>query len=154
MTIITNEPPKKPVEVVEKQMTEVLHSVSAVFPFDLFPNKLVIYRNRVDFIYNHFFFVQEILPIHLQNIISASVSINIVFATFELEVSGLPRTREAYPSAIGWLPIGQTKRALQIVTGLVAARDENLATDHLSTQELLDYLEKMGDNPLATNDLT
>ncbi len=132
------------VDELEKDIGQPLYTVSAVFPFDLFPDKIIIYRKRVDFIYRHFFWVEEIIPIMLEDIISSRVSISILFASLEVEVKGLTFLPNSLPPFVNFLPIEKAKEANQILTSLLAANNEGLDADQLPDKPLADKLQEIG----------
>lgn len=125
--------------VIEKTGRK-LFEISSVFPFDFFPDKIVIDENKVSLIFGIFFFSEQVFPIFIKDIKNVTVSSSILFASLTFELTGY----EKNPQKIKYLWIPGAMRARRIITGLVACHAEKIDTTKLSESKLLEKVEEIG----------
>src|SRR5579883_2089098 len=66
----------------------ILLKVKAVFPFEFFPDSLVIDENKVNIIHRIFFWTSEIQSIPISHIQDVEVDTSILFATLKILPTG------------------------------------------------------------------
>ncbi|HEX7042812.1 MAG TPA: hypothetical protein VF189_06175 [Patescibacteria group bacterium] len=135
----------------EKMMTfsELKHKSSCIlfkarsaFPFDIFPNDIIVDSEKVNVILRLFFGSQQIHSIPIKNISDLSVEHSIFFATLHI----LPgRVFENQVVSIDKLKRSDAIKARNIIQGLVIADRENVEIENLiHTENGIDELESLG----------
>lgn len=117
-----------------------LFILTSVWPFDIFPNKVIIDENKVDFIYNDFFWTKHTFSVLVKNINNVQISLGPFFAAMTLEMIGY----EANPDTVKFLPIKDTVRARRIIMGLAACAKEDIDLSGMAHEEVLMQVEKIG----------
>lgn len=117
-----------------------LFTLSSVWPFDLFPNKIIIGENKVDFIYNDFFWTKHTFSALVKNINNVQISVGPFFASLTLEMIGY----EANPGSVKFLPVREAARARRIIMGLAACAKEEVDLADLRHDEVLSKVEQIG----------
>lgn len=115
----------------------VIHSV---WPFDFFPNTLVIDHNKIDFIYNDFFWTKHTFSVHIKNVNCVIVGIDPLFASLTVKVMGF----EENPEPVKFLRKSDAILARRLIMGLVAADKEGVDLSKLSILDSKRTLEEIG----------
>src|SRR3989344_8695793 len=102
----------------------ILIKVNTVFPFDFFPDTIIVDANKIDVIRRPFFFTEEIYTLLIRNINYVSVYHSLFFATLSIEVNGF----EQNPPNVNYLWKNDAVRIRNIVLGLLACAKENIDT--------------------------
>lgn len=124
---------------VAKQ-TVVLWRIKAVWPFDLFPNQIVIYENKVDIVYGIFFWSSWVFPILLSNLNAVTMSTNPLFATLTFEITGY----EDNPKPVSWLKKDQALVAQRIITGLLSMHKGGVDLTKWTPDQVRQMAEEIG----------
>jgi hypothetical protein len=119
---------------------EVLLSVTSVFPFTLFPHKIIIRRNHVDIVKGIFFGSAETQRILYSDIREVMVSYNPVFASINFMIIGPPEI----DAHIKFLPLGRAMRAKRILGGLMESHRKQVDISAYSKRDLIAYLDEIG----------
>lgn len=117
-----------------------LFTITSVWPFDLFPNKIIIGENKVDFIYNDFFWTKHTFSALVKNINNVQISVGPFFASMTLEMIGY----EANPGPVKFLPLRAAARARRIIMGLASCAKENIDLADVARDDVLSRVEKVG----------
>lgn len=126
-------------QVVQDAHT-VLYTISSLFPFDLFPDKLIIRISHIDIMANVFLWSGSTQRILITNIRQVTLFENPFFAAIELTVKGLPEI----VVTIKFLKKHEAIRAKRIMTGLIECYENNVDFTKYSMVELVNYIEDIG----------
>lgn len=132
----------KEVDKLDKLVDEtnsVIYEISSVFPFQIFPDKLIIDENKVTIIRREFLF-KRIYPILLSDILTVKVDRSILFSSLNFEVKRYHST----PRPLVYLKPKEANRARQYVIGLVQAKRARIDLSKLTADQIRDRLEEIG----------
>ncbi len=119
---------------------EVLYSLSTIFPFVLFPDKIIIRAHHVDVMRGIFFWSGSTTRIQIADIRQITLQYNPFFATMEI----IPQGPLEQTFIVPFLWKYQATRAKRIIAGLIECHEKNIDFSPYSKQELLDYLVRIG----------
>ncbi len=119
---------------------EVLYSVTTVFPFIFFPDKIIIRRNHVDVVKGIFFASSESQRMLYSDIRELRVSHNPFFASMHFILIGPP---DLYVN-IMFMPKGKTMHAKRIISGLIECERKKVDVSKYTNRDLVRYLEEIG----------
>src|SRR5687767_8473081 len=77
----------KKLDVLTTETESVIYQVASVFPFQLFPDKIIVDKNKVTIVRKQLLY-KRIFPILLEDIRTVKVTRGPFFASIEFEVSG------------------------------------------------------------------
>lgn len=147
-TILVN-PPKKfepktketeKLDELVKESSEILYEVSAVFPFQLFPDKVIINTTKVTVVHKGLFF-KHIFPILIRDLNTVKVSRGILFASLSFEIKSF----EENPEPVSFLWPDQAGKAESIILGLLSAvRAEGVDVSKVPLKKVKKSAEKIG----------
>lgn len=132
------DPPKLP--QLTQQASAVLYSLSSVFPFDLFPDKIIIRLNHIDVVHGIFFWSGTTDRIQVIDIRDVSVQYNPFFGRLKIIPVGTPDNT----LSVKFLWRHQALRAKRIILGLLECHRQHVNLSKYSRQQLLAYVEKIG----------
>lgn len=144
-TIQTRRPPKtaeteyKKLENLTSETEFVLHEVSAAFPFQLFPDKIVIDKSKITIVRNGLFY-KRIIPIPIQDTLTVKMTRGILFAAIDFEIKGY----ETNPSSVTHLWGGEAFTALIYMLGLIQAFKNGIDLSKIPNEKILEKLEEIG----------
>jgi hypothetical protein len=154
---IFNRKKEEPKLIEEKKLDDlvsksrrILYRTKTVFPFDLFPDEIIIDENKVDIIVKPFFYTENIFPVLLKNIHGVTINSSLFFASLSFEVIGM----ENDPGEIRFLWSNDAYKIKRIVTGLTIAIKEGLDLSKIPAEELVTKVEEIGKsrNAIALNE--
>src|SRR3990167_5798489 len=102
------------------QSQKVLLKISSTFPFDLFPDSLVIDENKVNVIRREFLGAERAHSILIENITSVTLNSGLFFASIEIVDSTNLRFPITY--TLNLLNIKAALRARRLIQGLMEAK--------------------------------
>ena len=125
------------------QMTEGrLFMASAIFPFDLFPNKIFIEQKQVIVIYRQDLFSSQDYHILIEDILMPVVEISLFFATLKFELG--PGGFQQNPPPIRFLKKRDALRIKQIIVGLLICHKEKIDLSKMTPAQILKNVEEIG----------
>lgn len=130
---------KKRLDAIVSQSREI-YRISAVFPFDLFPDDLVIDENKITFIIRDFWMVERVHSVYLKDISDCIVQTSIFFASLNVVDLGF---RDNW-IGINFLKINEALRARRIIQGLMIAHKLDLDLSGVPVEALDDKMESLG----------
>jgi len=80
---------------------KVIMKIHSVFPFDLFPNTIVLQKDRIDIIHRPFFFTKEVFTVFINDIRTIRINTGPFFASLSFELKGM--MEEQNPGSIRFL---------------------------------------------------
>lgn len=138
---------KKSIESAKKLNTllkcakDPLIKIKTVFPFDFFPDELIVDMGKVSVAYHHFFSntfdVYRSIPI--EDIGDIYVSSAIIFATIEITDKNIANNK----IKVGFLRVGDAIKARRIIEGLVTAKRQGI--DLVSLSDMKNLSKEMED---------
>lgn len=116
-----------------------LLTISTVFPFDFFPDELIIDALKVTHIHREFFLNEEITGMLIENIRHVSISSGPIFSTLTIADNVFE------PHTIIMKPILKhyAKKAHAILQGLLLSKKENIDTTRI-TKAAMPEIENIG----------
>lgn len=126
-------------ELVEKSHN-CLIKVSAVFPFDIFPNKITVDVNQVNIIIKEFFWSERRHSIHIKDIMDVFIDTSLFFSTIKIVDRGYTDNG----IDIKWLKNNDAIRLRRIIQGLIIAHRQQLDFTKIDTKDLVSKIEDLG----------
>lgn len=119
---------------------EVLANAKTVLPF-LFPHEIILDRTKITVIKRNFFWSSDVVSIRIEDILNVSACVGPLFGSVTMASRVM--------SSVDHFEIDRFWRAdalalKQIIQGYLIARQNGLATDHLSHKQLVDTLRELG----------
>ncbi len=114
--------------------------IKAVFPFDFFPDELIVDRNKVDIINREFLKSATIRSVLHRDITDVIVQTSLFFA----KVTIVARSFTDQVHEIHFLKRHEAIRARRLIQGLVAAVRQGIDLEPFSDQELTVKIEELG----------
>jgi hypothetical protein len=125
-------------KIIERT-NNVIFELSSTFPFQLFPDRIIIDENKVTIVSKEFLF-KRIFPIMYEDLLTVRVNRGILFAAMEFEVKRLSKK----PRAIVYLNPKDATIAKQYIMGLVEAKKANVDLSKLTAEQIKERLEEIG----------
>ncbi len=125
---------------LHKRATTMLFSCKTMFPFDLFPNSLVIDHNKVDIVYRTFFGHSHTVSIPIERLNYVGVNSVLFLSTLRFETKGL----EQNPAPLTMLPTRAAQYAKNLLFGLMTAEKHGIDLSRLAENDCLEKLIEIG----------
>ena len=135
-------PSKKELQKLDKLVDEsnrIIYEVESAFPFQFFPDRLIIDENKITLIRKHLLF-KRVYPIPYDNIATVRVNRTIFFASLEFEVTRFTDP----PNTLTHLIPSKAAKAKRYITGIMQAKKEGVDLTKLTMEDLRIRLEKIG----------
>jgi hypothetical protein len=123
-----------------ERAAKVLLKCNTVFPFDPFPNTIIIDYNKVDIIYRHFFETSGTVSIPIDHINHVSVDSAFFLATLRIEMKGMDKN----PPPLKNLSPRDAHMAKNLLLGLIGAHAHGIDLSRLAGQDVIDKLIQIG----------
>ncbi len=120
--------------------TTRLFSCQSMFPFDLFPDLLVVDHNKVDIVYRSFFGHNHTVSIPIERLNYVGVKSVLFLSTLRFETKGL----EQNPEPLKMLPTKAARQAKDLIFGLMAAEKNGIDVSKLSKEDTFKKLTEIG----------
>ncbi|HVA10540.1 MAG TPA: hypothetical protein VNG32_00040, partial [Candidatus Dormibacteraeota bacterium] len=125
---------------IHNKATTVLMTCRTLFPFDLFPNTLIIDYNKIDIIYRTFFRTSRTMSIPIARLNHVTVNSTFFLSTLEIDVRGF----EHKPQPLSFLRTVDAHRAKDLLFGLMSAYASKIDLTRLPLQESMEKLIDIG----------
>ncbi len=129
----------KMAELVEESK-DVILKVSGVFPFDFFPDELVIEKNKVNYINRYFFWSGKVRSVLIENIEDITIETSPFFASLEIEEVGHGQEK----IALGYIWKEKAKVAREVIQGLIICKRTGIKIPDISSKDLIAKLQEIG----------
>ncbi len=131
---------QKKLQTLVKNSTRILYKINSVFPFDFFPDTLLIDPLKINYIHRTFFLEEEVKSILIENMGHVIVSSGPIFSTLTI-VDTIYST-----NTIIMKPIikKQAFKAQNILQGLIVSKKENIDTAKAVTTTQISTVEAIG----------
>jgi len=126
--------------LVKQSETEIF-SVKAVFPFDLFPDQIIIEVNKVTFVHKYLLSKNSFTAL-IENILTVDIARGPVFASVMIEIKGFDQGSQV----IKFLWPKDAQKVKTLIMGLVDAKRTKIDLSVLTTKEIRERLERIGDS--------
>jgi hypothetical protein len=120
---------------------DILATATTVFPFDLFPDTITVDRNKITIIKRDFLWSEKVISIRIEDILNVATSVGPLFGSLII-ASRVMSTEDHFTTSFFWKRDAIYLK--HIIQGYVIARHNKIKTSHLSKNELIDTLAKLG----------
>lgn len=134
-----NEEQQKLDKLLDKS-NRIIYRTQTVFPFDLFPDIIVIDESKIEVITRTFFYTEQHFPILLKNVHGVTILNSIFFSSVHFEVTGV----ETDPGEIKYLWNEDAIKIKRIITGVTAAIKEGIDLSQIPLHDLQSKVEEIG----------
>lgn len=118
----------------------VILDIKAVFPFNFFPDEVIVDEAKVSIHTHYFFYTKEVRSIEFKDIFNVVVQQGVIFAKLEI----IDRFFSQEPVTIEFLKKNDAIRARRIIQGMMIANKEGIDTQALPIDELMKKLDRIG----------
>lgn len=132
-------------EKLIQKSDRVLLRIKSVFPFELFPDTIVIDESKVNIIHRIFFWTAAIQSIPIAHIQDIEVDTSVLFATLKILPSGF----SVVSMTENWLKVNylwrnDALRARRIISGLLIASREGVDLIKVDSINFVKKIEQLG----------
>lgn len=127
-------------ETLVEKSAKTLLKIHTVFPFDFFPDTIIVDENKVNIIHREFFFSQDIQSILIHHVKDVVVETSLFFATLKILPDGYNENWVNIP----YLKKNDGIRVRRIIAGLLVGFKEGLDMSKVETSNLVGKIEAMG----------
>ncbi len=117
-----------------------LMRLTAVWPFDFFPNELIIEEKRLIVNERIFFWSNNVTTMMINDIASANLSTSLLFASFQFVDTYGNKT-----TLIKWLKIREATKAKELIDGLIFKSKAKIDIAEENEDERMKALEELGE---------
>lgn len=118
----------------------MLLRISAIFPFDIFPDEIIIDECKVSVVFREFFFSDDIHSINIEMIRDVEVETGPFFAKLQILPDGYP----SKPLIVKYLRRKDAYQARSVIQGLMLAKRNSIDLRKVNDNDLLSKLEILG----------
>lgn len=138
-SIPVNDEVKKLDKLVNKS-NRILMRVKSTFPFDLFPDELIIEETKINFVSRKFLASEVIHSLPIDDVIDIIVSTTPFFSTMTIHST----TFKAEPLVLRYVKTAEALKARRIIQGVIDAKKANINLEKIPLQQLVDKTEEIG----------
>jgi hypothetical protein len=125
--------------LVEKG-TKCLYKVTAVFPFDLFPNQITVDVNQINIVIKEFFWSERRHSIHIKDIMDVFIDTSLLFSTIKIVDRGYADNG----IEIKYLKTSEAIKLRRIIQGLIIAHRQQIDLANVDSENLVEKIEELG----------
>jgi ketosteroid isomerase-like protein len=126
---------------------EVIATATTVFPFTLFPDKITIDREKITIAHRFFFRVSETISLRIEDVLHVAADVGPFFGSLRLTSRFFDNNAQQQPYRVNYLWREDAQRLKRILQGYLIARKNNIDCAKLSTKQLRESLDKLGQSP-------
>jgi len=133
--------PEKSLQQIVEESHEILAKATTVFPFTLFPDKVVLDRTKVTIVQRNFFWSEDMISIRIEDVLNVRVTTDMMFGSLSI-ASRVMNSTDHFQIKFLW-----KKDALHlkhIIQGYVIAQHNKIQLSHLPKDELIKNLIELG----------
>jgi hypothetical protein len=127
-------------ENLVKTSDKVLYKLSTVFPFDFFPDDIVIDINQVNLIIRSFFLTERRHSVKIADITDVFIDTSLFFSTLHIIDVGFKEN----VIEVSFLKNSEAKKARRIIQGLCVAAKQGIDLTKIDDHNLLGKIEELG----------
>lgn len=121
----------------------ILFKFHTIYPFDFFPDEIIIDENKVSIVTRAFFLSYHIRSILISDITDVSVDTGLLFATLSIVDSS--NYRFPITEKISFLSKKNALTARKIIQGLIMAKNNNIDLGRFTVSSIRDELCTLGE---------
>lgn len=121
----------------------ILFQFQTAFPFDFFPDKIIIDENKVNIVSRDFLFNYHVRSIVIEDITDVSVDTGIFFATLTIVDSS--NYRFPITESIRFISKENALKARKLIQGLILAKSNNIDLASIPISKVRDKLCTLGE---------
>lgn len=125
-------------DVVKRSKT-IIYETRTVWPFDIFPNDLIIDLTKVTLVTRSFFFSGQTQSVYIKDIMDVIVETGPFFSTLRVVDSGFVQNK----LAVKYLTRKSAARARQVIEGLISASKAGVDMTKIGRAEVLERLPEI-----------
>lgn len=119
----------------------VLVKVQAVFPFNFFPDEIILNDTAITHRENRFFYTAQIRSVAYEDVLNVVVEYNLIFGTLEIHDKLSSRQPIIF---VHHLTRSDAHRVRRIINGLILAKKEGVDTTAIPSNVLIEKAEELG----------
>lgn len=120
---------------------EPLTEATTVFPFTLFPDTVLVDREKLTVTHRVFFQVAEVMSIRIEDVLNVTADVGPIFGSLKISTRFF---NEKKPYKVNYLWRGDALRIKRIVQGCIIARQKNIDCTSFESKELARVLDELG----------
>jgi hypothetical protein len=124
-----------------KKSHQVLASVRTVFPMMLFPDSIIVDRTKISIIKRDFFWTSNVISFQIEDLLNVSCAVGPLFGSITI-ASRVMSTVDHFNVNYMWR--GDAIFVKNLIQGHIIAKNNGLATDHLTREETIETLCELG----------
>lgn len=134
---------KKDLDEFVQEINTHLLRIKSIFPFEFFPDELIVDQNKVTIVKNYFYFSKQMRNILLDDIGDVMIETGPFFATLIIldKSSGNAQKEEM---KVGFLPKNKALKFRRLIEGLITCRKENVDLSGRTEKEICLKVEEIG----------
>ncbi len=129
---------KRKLETLSKRAERIILQATNIFPFDLFPDQIIVDETKVSIVYKEFFWSESIQPILLDSITDVVVETSLFFG--KLKIINFNRAEVV----VEWLWKKDALEARRVIQGLVVAKKAGVDFTAYEVGELKEKVSQLG----------
>lgn len=114
--------------------------ISSVFPFDLFPDSIIVDQKKVDIIHRGFLAIRRVFTVFIEDIRTVRVSNGLIFASIRFELKGY----EQNPDPVRFLKKQEANKLRNLIIGLCTSEIEDIKIRKVPEKKAKKQLTKIG----------
>lgn len=128
------------IEELKQDEAHPLMEISSVFPFQLFPDSVRVFRNKVVIIKRIFPYMKKEFPILLDDLKSVTVTTGFNFGSLAFEIAAM----ELNPEPVYYLKRSDALTVRKTIMGLLLLRKKKVSIDNITDAELIESVNEIG----------
>ncbi len=125
---------------IKENIHPPLLKVSSIFPFHLFPDKLIIDREKISLIRRHSLLNKKVFPILISDLKTVTLNTSLLFGSLQFEIAGY----ETNPEPLIFLPKRKAVKAKRIIEALIIFKSKNIDVSKISNKKLINKCLSIG----------
>ncbi len=119
----------------------VLYKINSVFPFDFFPDKIIVDPIKINVVFKEFFSSERVHGIYIRNISDVYVDTGPFFATLKIIDQGIVENTVI----VNYLKKKEALKAREIIQGLIVANRHGIDVSAIDDTDLVNKLVSLGE---------
>lgn len=131
---------KQELDALVEKSGKVLFEIRSIFPFDFFPDRVIITEEKVSVIQKNFFFSETVRSVLSKDIASVSCDTNLIFAKLLI----IDRLFTHSPIIIRFLRKRDALKARRLIQGMIVSTHQNIEIAKVNIPNIGEKLEAIG----------
>ena len=123
-----------------KESGRILLDIKAVFPFNFFPDEVILDETKASIHTNFFFYSKEVRSIEYEDIYNVFIQQGLFFAKLEI----VDRFFSQQRICVEYLKKAEAIRARRLIQGMMIVKKDNIDLSKLSVEEVVAKLDRIG----------